>query len=86
MIHIKKYNESNTNIEVFILLHWFWEGDDNLINEYKDCFLSLEEAKESATNIKFNKSTVKLYLFDEKTPSDGHYGQPGFAQIISKKF
>lgn len=98
MKNLRKFNEivSHTqNIKIFIVLYWFWEGDGYLINEYKDCFLSLDEAIKFANTLKYGSSTlakhnppskVKVYLPNEEIPDEEHGDGKAFAQIIEKVF
>lgn len=88
MKHVKKFNESSETLKIFIVLYCFWEGDGYLVNEYKDCFLTLDDAISFANTLKYGDKNIKIYLPGEEIPdeSDGGYGTPAFAQIIEKVF
>lgn len=76
------------NQKIFIVLHWFWEGDGYLLNKYVDCFLTEQEAITSAKTLKCRGEDIKIYLPGEIIPDedDGFYGTPPFAQIVEKVF
>lgn len=88
MKHVKGFNENTEILKIFIVLYWFWEGDGYLVNEYRDCFLTQEDAISFANTLKFGGKTIKIYLPNEEIPedNDGGYGSPAFTQIVEKIF
>lgn len=88
MKYVRRFNENTETLKIFIVLYWFWEGDGYLVNEYKDCFLTEEEAVSFANTLKYGGKTIKIYLPSDSIPdeSDGGYGTPAFTQIIEKVF
>ena len=91
MKHVKKFNESATNIDVYVVLHWFWEGDSYLVNKYMDCFINELDANSFANkeaNNKNYKEPLKIYKNGEDIPDeeDGHYDSPSFIEVIKKSF
>lgn len=88
MKYVRRFNENTETLKIFIVLYWFWEGDGYLVNEYKDCFLTEEEAVSFANTLKYGGKTIKIYLPSDSIPdeSDGGYRTPAFAQIIEKVF
>ena len=90
MKHVRRFNENvkTERLKIFIVLYWFWEGDGYLVNEYKDCFLTEQDAVSFANTLKYGGKSVKIYLPGESIPdeSDGGYGTSAFAQIVEKVF
>jgi hypothetical protein len=78
----------NTTIKIFIVLYWFWEGDGYLVNEYKDCFLTYNDAVQFANTFKRDGKTIRIYTPDEEMPNEneGGYGTPSFIQVVEKVF
>lgn len=83
-------NRITKTLKIFIVLYCFWEGDGYLVNEYKDCFLSEQDAISFANTLKYGGKTIKVFLPDEELPDEstlGHsFGGVAFAQIIEKVF
>jgi hypothetical protein len=88
MKHVKRFNENTETLKIFIVLYWFWEGDGYLVNEYKDCFLTEDDAFSFANTLKYGGKTIKIYHPDEDIPDegDGGYGTSAFVQIVKKVF
>jgi len=93
MKYLQKFNENSQSMKIYIVLYCFWEGDGNLIYEYRDCFLTMENAVSFAEKLKWGESPIKIYtpndfglLENPPEEEDGHYGTTAFAQIIEKIF
>lgn len=71
-------------MDVYVVLHWFWEGDSYLVNSFVDIAGTLGEAR--AIYSEHQTGLLLLYLPEEEIPSssDGQYGSPGFYQILKK--
>lgn len=75
-------------MKVYIILFWFWEGDSYLVNSFVDCKKTMKESLILCSEEAKGKSFVpKLFVPGEDIPKedDGHYGTPGFFQIIEKE-
>ena len=78
-------------MEVFIVLFWFWEGDGNLVNSYRDCYLSLQNAidaiQSGSDKIDEAGKPCRIYTPDEEIPARfGYCDEPPFIQIVKKVF
>lgn len=75
-----------SEIKVFVVLYWFWEGDGSLVNKYEDCFLTKDDAMSFANTLEYDDKTLKVYLPNDVIPdeNEGGYGTRPFIQIIEK--
>ena len=71
-------------MEVFVVLFWFWEGDNRLVNSYKGIFLTLDSAFDYASSLVAGKNKIKVYLPGKVIPEEisGNFYTDGFAQIV----
>lgn len=74
---------------VFVILHWFWEGDSYLVNSYVGIGSTIEQAESIIDSQKETldeglQNRIKTYYPGENIPKedDGNYYADSFYQII----
>lgn len=76
-----------TEVNIYIVLYWFWEGDSNLVGSYANCFAAHDEAKKHAHAMLKERDVLKIVDCDNTWnwwDEDGQYESPGIVQIIKK--
>ncbi len=74
--------------KIFIVLYWLLDGDGYLFSEYKDSFLTKEDALLFANTLKYRGESMKIFLPNETIPDDSEddYETSPFVQIMEKCF
>jgi hypothetical protein len=72
--------------KLYVVLFWFWEGDENLVNSFvgisrTDSLENIKRTINSNENFKHVKNN-RIYFTNEPIPTEGRYSTPGFFQVI----